>query len=288
MSTNRSRPIRARERWTYQIQSAVMRGQNKGWRDQLLKRSKERENSSPKLPDEVLTYDEIMGMKEMERIRVNLNRAFSQTMVERWDKIYKMTIAFLKQIIYLNEHISEEADKQAKQLIHLIHTRNKRVAMASKIEQMAGLLMHVTFYRTVLEAKIEEMRTSKASLLVHCTKQLGLLNPREVIDGYFVLKGIFTELWEEVQEKTGLLRASTGSMMEEETSNMNMQLNMQITALFAKLKNLKEEVQTSNDHGLFAIDSVRMRQDGAGKGDNGTGLNKVTYVREGWESKWVD
>ena len=50
----------------------------------------------------------------------------------RWEVVNKLTVEFLKEVISLNDQLSEEASKQARQLLQLILTRTKRLGMASK------------------------------------------------------------------------------------------------------------------------------------------------------------
>ncbi|RUS89189.1 hypothetical protein EGW08_003068, partial [Elysia chlorotica] len=153
----------------------------------LLSRARYVENNSPEPRHTIHMWDMNLAMKEKERLGINFNRSVTMSLESRWEVVNKLTVEFLKEVISLNDQLSEEANKHAKQLLTLILTRAKRLGMVSRMEQMAGLLMHITFYRTVLKAKVEEMQ-EVTSFLFQCAELMGFTHPTQIMNRYTALK----------------------------------------------------------------------------------------------------
>lgn len=209
----------------------------------LLNRARIVENSSPEPRHTIHMWDTMMDWKEKTRLGINFNRSVTMSLESRWEVVNRLTVEFLKEVISLNDQLSEEASKQARQLLTLILTRTKRLGMASKMEQMAGLLMHITFYRTVLKAKVEEMRES-TSFLFHCSELMGFTHPTQIMDRYTALKACLGEIREDNDVRVQYL----AKLQDEETDYVesclreSIMLHNTMASLHVRLKDLRSEI----------------------------------------------
>ncbi|GFR89936.1 hypothetical protein ElyMa_006137300 [Elysia marginata] len=209
----------------------------------LLNRARQVENSSPEPTHTINMWDMMVSMKEKERLGINFNRSVTMSLESRWEVVNKLTVEFLKEVISLNDQLSEEANKQARQLLTLIMTRTKRLGMASRMEQMAGLLMHITFYRTVLKAKVEEMH-EVTSFLFHCSELMGFSHPTQIMDRYTALKTILNEIREDYEVRVNYLTKLQDKETEfiEASSRESIVLHNQMAKLHVRLKDIRIEI----------------------------------------------
>ncbi|GFO33690.1 hypothetical protein PoB_006019500 [Plakobranchus ocellatus] len=212
---------------------------------ELLHKASIMENRSPEPRETIRTYDMQLEMKEKERLGIDFNRTASISVQSRWEIVHKLIVEFLQEIISLNDQLSEEAGKQAKQLLNIMITRAQRLGMASRIEQMAGLLMHITFYRTVLKAKLLQMKEN-TSFLMHCSDLLGFSSPTQIMNRYEALKCTLDEISKDRQSRASMLTALQEKHMEmmDNAEEYHVLLHSTTAALHVKLENLKFEIST--------------------------------------------
>ncbi|XP_059142633.1 uncharacterized protein LOC131930239 [Physella acuta] len=200
--------------------------------------------------------DEILSMKEKERLGFNFNRSLTASLRSRWDVVENATKSFLQEIVDMNDQIEDDSKKNERQLLGLIFTRSTNISLESRVEQLGGLFMRITFYKTVLEEKIKQYDHYK-TFLVQCCELMGYLQPGQLLDRYAALNHVFKELYGEydaratmmnkLQERLSDIRTETdhrNMLMHNEMSDLHMKLKI----LTIRINHLEYELSDRIDH----------------------------------------
>ncbi|CAG5115361.1 unnamed protein product [Candidula unifasciata] len=199
-------------------------------------------NSSPEPRYKIKLRDEVLAMKEKERLGFNFNRSVTASLKSRWSVVEKATRDYLQEIFDMNDQIEEDGRKYENQLINLIVTRTTNLGLNSRIEQMAGLFMHMNFYCTVLKFKIQHLEPARAFMFT-CSDLMGFSRPSQLIDRYAALQHVFSELYSDYEDRQNLLNHLTEALSEvkAETNHRNMLMHNQMAEMHSRIKHLQTE-----------------------------------------------
>ncbi|RUS89190.1 hypothetical protein EGW08_003069 [Elysia chlorotica] len=208
----------------------------------LFKRARKMLNSSPQPCHEIMVNRLIIDMAEQERVGLTFNRTVADSMADRWNDLESLNARFLQDVVNMEEQIKDDINKCERQIEAFLANRAQLITLQSNSEQMAGFVMHIGFYKTLLDAKIETL-TSSYKFLRKCTAPLGFTHPTQIIDRYESLKAIFEEIFYEFEQRSNRLNKlqEQFSGMMEETIKKNMVDHNRMAGLHHELKNLKSE-----------------------------------------------
>ncbi|GFR89940.1 hypothetical protein ElyMa_006137400 [Elysia marginata] len=147
-------------------------------------------NSSPEPSHEIVVERLKMDMAEKERVGLTFNRTVTESMADRWHDLECLNAQFLQDVVNMEEQIKDDITKCEREMETFIANRAQVLTLTSSHEQMAGLAMHINFFKKVLESKIASLR-STFQFLQKCTESMGFNHPTQIIDRYESLRLIF-------------------------------------------------------------------------------------------------
>ncbi|GFO33686.1 hypothetical protein PoB_006019100 [Plakobranchus ocellatus] len=156
----------------------------------LLERARQQMNSEPPLPHAVQLDNMLRSLSDRSSDVLTYNRSVTASMRKACHDLEVMKIRFLKNVVHMEDLIKEDITKCERNIQHYVSERVQTLIAESRYEQMSGLVMHISFYKTMLDSKIESLQTSFA-FLKKCTEFMGFMYPVDLLSRYEALKGIF-------------------------------------------------------------------------------------------------
>ncbi|CAL1545307.1 unnamed protein product [Lymnaea stagnalis] len=89
-------------------------------------------NSDVPIRYKISLRDDILAMKEKERLGFNFNRSLAASLRSRWDVVENATKSFLQEIVDMNDQIEDDSKKNERQIMGLIFTRSTNLGLESR------------------------------------------------------------------------------------------------------------------------------------------------------------
>ncbi|GFO29958.1 hypothetical protein PoB_005646300 [Plakobranchus ocellatus] len=162
-------------------------------------------NTSPQPPHAVVVHRLMKDMEDYERVGLTFHKSLTNTIADRWRRLEDLKARFLQEVINMEDQINDDISKSEKQLEIYVANRTQTLVLASKHEQLAGLALHTSFYKNVLDIKIKSLE-STYKFLRKCTDMMNFSNPLQLIDRYEALKKLFEEIFYEFDQRANALK----------------------------------------------------------------------------------